>query len=144
MTTTFPPFSNSSLNPQHAHSKVRVTLPPGPIQVGTERVYRQHLFVTYLKFDMCLSQILGKHKSSYNTFRTYPMTFIHFRNRFYRRMQSSKRYLLIVQHVTIMYLRTLYIRICHLDVNASTFSTYSKLITMTDPGMMIATFCHPI
>ena len=43
----FPPFSNSSLNPRHAHSKVQVTLPPRPIQVGPERVYRQHK--TYIK-----------------------------------------------------------------------------------------------
>ena len=40
--TAAPPlYSNSSLNPRHAYSKVQVTLPPGPIQVGPERVYRQ-------------------------------------------------------------------------------------------------------
>ena len=41
VTATFPPFSNSSLYLRHAYSKVQITLPPGPIQVGTERVYRE-------------------------------------------------------------------------------------------------------
>ena len=36
------PSSNPSLNPRHAYSKVQVTLPPGPIKVGPERVHRQY------------------------------------------------------------------------------------------------------
>ena len=41
VTTSFPPFSNSSLNPRHAYSKFQVKSPPWPIQVGPERVYQQ-------------------------------------------------------------------------------------------------------
>ena len=50
VTATFLPFSNSSLNLRHAYSKVQVTLPPGPIQVGLERVYRQLLVSNYFPF----------------------------------------------------------------------------------------------
>ena len=49
-----PLFSNSSLNPQHAYSKVQVTLPPGPIQVGPERVNRQ--LSTYCKQVQWIAQ----------------------------------------------------------------------------------------
>ena len=40
LTAALPLFPNPSLNPRHAYEKVQVTLPPRPIQVEPERVYR--------------------------------------------------------------------------------------------------------